>query len=234
MLESLIFKYNWETDFPKRSVPFDEIQFLRLPRIPIRSSDVNTNESIGEANKRVSELEPVIVVEINGEARAYPKSLLIFLADEVVNDVLGGVPIAVTWCPLCNVAVVVGRNINGKTFSFGVSGLLRKSNLLMWDKETESWWQQGTAEAIVGTMTGTKLETFPTQIVAFRDFKADFPQGTVLKGPRVEKPPLLTQVTTRLGIPTCSGRRSISAFQLWSGLSASRLGVKSAPTHSKN
>ena len=87
----------WKTDFSKHSVPYGEIQFLGVSRIPIISSDINTHDSIEEGSGRVSELEPVIVVEINGEARAYPQSLLIFVAVEVVNDVLGGVPIAVTW-----------------------------------------------------------------------------------------------------------------------------------------
>jgi len=81
--------------------------------------------------------------------------------------------------------MVFGRNINGKTFTFGVSGLLRQSNVVIWDRETESWWQQGTFEAIVGTMTGTKLEVLPAQVVSFRDFKAAFPQGTVLPGLKV-------------------------------------------------
>ena len=79
--------------------------------------------------------------------------------------------------------MVFGRNISGETFTFGVSGLLRQSNLIMWDRETESWWQQGTAEAIVGQMTGAKLELLPVQIVSFRDFSSAFPQGSVLKGP---------------------------------------------------
>ncbi len=79
--------------------------------------------------------------------------------------------------------MVFGRNITEETFTFGVSGLLRQSNLIMWDRETESWWQQGTSEAIVGEMAGAKLELFSFQIVSFRDFTSAFPRGTVLKGP---------------------------------------------------
>ena len=79
--------------------------------------------------------------------------------------------------------MVFGRNINGTTYNFAASGLLRQSNLVMWDQETESWWQQGTAEAIVGTMTGTELDTIPARTVPFHDFKATFPMGTVFKGP---------------------------------------------------
>ena len=78
--------------------------------------------------------------------------------------------------------MVFGRNINGEILTFAPSGLLRHSNLIMWDRETESWWQQGTLEAIAGTMAGTKLEGIPVQVVSFRDFKAAFPNGTVLGG----------------------------------------------------
>ncbi|MBI4197566.1 MAG: DUF3179 domain-containing protein [Chloroflexi bacterium] len=80
--------------------------------------------------------------------------------------------------------MVFGRTVQGKTLTFGVSGLLRQSNLVMWDRETESWWQQGTAQAIVGTLVGTTLEQLPSQVVAYRDFKEAYPGGKVLVGPR--------------------------------------------------
>ncbi|MBI4199967.1 MAG: DUF3179 domain-containing protein [Chloroflexi bacterium] len=70
--------------------------------------------------------------------------------------------------------------MNGRTLTFGVSGLLRQSNLVMWDHETESWWQQGTAEAIVGSLAGTRLEPIAAQVVTWREFKAAFPQGTTI------------------------------------------------------
>lgn len=80
--------------------------------------------------------------------------------------------------------MVFGRSIDGQTLTFGVSGLLRKSNLIMWDHETESWWQQSEAQAIVGEMAGTRLEVMATQVVSYRDFKKAFPDGRVLRGPR--------------------------------------------------
>ena len=94
---SVFASYTWATDFSNLSVPIDEIQFLGLPRVDIRSSEDPPHESIEEAAARLIALEPVIVVEVNGKARAYPQSMLISVPNEVVNDTLGGVPIAVTW-----------------------------------------------------------------------------------------------------------------------------------------
>lgn len=87
----------WKTDFSKRTVPLREIRYLGLSRVPIDPAETLAHEPIAEVSKRLSGLQPVIVVEVNGEVRAYPQSMLIFVATEVVNDTLGGVPIAVTW-----------------------------------------------------------------------------------------------------------------------------------------
>ena len=176
----VFFEYEWGTDYTKAAVPFSEISLV-IPRDAIPPIYEPDFISVREASDVLHSLEPVIVVEVNGEARAYPKTILV--SHEIVNDVLGDTPIAVTWCPLCDTSFVFSRSIDGRTFRFGVSGLLRDSNLIMWDWETESWWQQGTAEAIVGAMTGTSLLTLPFQVVAFKDFKAAFPEGEVLQGP---------------------------------------------------
>ncbi|MGQ9851612.1 MAG: DUF3179 domain-containing (seleno)protein [Aggregatilineaceae bacterium] len=85
---------------------------------------------------------PVVAVSVNGSARAYP--LAIMTRHEIVNDTLGGVPVAVTFCPLCNSAIVFERTVEGQVLRFGVSGLLRNSDLIMWDDATQSWWQQFT------------------------------------------------------------------------------------------
>ena len=135
--------------------------------------------SVERANEWMIDLEPVIPVQIGDDVRAYPQDSL--MSHEVVDDVVGGRPIAVTWCPLCNTALVFHREVDGQILTFGISGLLRQSNLIMWDHETESWWQQGTAEAIVGEMAGTSLVTIPSQVVTWRDFKAAFPDGRVLE-----------------------------------------------------
>ncbi|MCQ3977931.1 MAG: hypothetical protein DPW09_31270, partial [Anaerolineae bacterium] len=108
----------------------------------------------------------------------YP--LAILTRHEIANDEIAGIPVAVTFCPLCNAAVVFKREVNGEVLRFGVSGNLRNSDLIMWDNKTLSWWQQFTGEAIVGDLTGTRLELIPAQLVAWKDFKAAYPNGVVL------------------------------------------------------
>ncbi|MCZ6788909.1 MAG: DUF3179 domain-containing (seleno)protein, partial [Chloroflexi bacterium] len=144
------FGSHWKTDFSKRTVSFDEIISGGPPRDGIPPIYDPVFVGIDRANEWMIELEPVIVVQIGDDVRAYPLDSL--MSHEIVDDVVGGRPIAVTWCPLCNTALVFDREVDGRVFTFGVSGLLRQSNMIMWDHETESWWQQGTAEAIVGSM----------------------------------------------------------------------------------
>jgi hypothetical protein len=123
-------------------------------------------------------VQPVIALAVGGKAKAYP--LAILTRHEIANDEIAGVPVAVTFCPLCNAAVVFKRSVNGEVLRFGVTGNLRNSDLIMWDNKTLSWWQQFTGEAIVGDLTGTQLELIPAQLVAWKDFKAAYPHGTVL------------------------------------------------------
>ena len=102
---------------------------------------------------------------------------------EVANDVVGEAPVAVTFCPLCNSAIVFDRRIDGQVLRFGVSGNLRFSDLVMWDDATESWWQQLTGEAIVGDYVGRKLELVRSQLISFGLFRERYPDGLVLRGP---------------------------------------------------
>jgi hypothetical protein len=121
----------------------------------------------------------VLVVEIGDEARAYPVEILVW--HEIVNDRLGGRAIAVTYCPLCNSSLVFDREVEGVgVLRFGTTGNLRHSDLVMWDDRTESWWQQLTGEAVVGELTGTRLELLPSQTLGWADFKAHHPEGDVL------------------------------------------------------
>lgn len=123
-------------------------------------------------------LEPVIVVDIAGIARAYP--LQIMLYHEIVNDSFGGHPVAITFCPMCNTAIAFDRRLGGKVLDFGTTGLLRKSDLVMYDRQTESWWQQFTGEALVGQLAGDVLTRLDTEIVAFGEFQNNYPSGEVL------------------------------------------------------
>jgi hypothetical protein len=144
----------------------------------IRSLEDPPFISIAEGNESFVDNEPVIVVEINGDARAYPLGIL--TQHEIANDVVGGVPVAVTFCPLCNSAIVYARELDGVVYEFGVSGVLRNSDLVMYDRTTDSWWQQFTGEAIVGELTGALLDVVASTTVSWADFKETFPEGRVM------------------------------------------------------
>ena len=123
--------------------------------------------------------EPVAVVELGGEAKAYPLQILVW--HEIVNDTVGGVPVGVTYCPLCNTAISFRRPVvDGAATSFGTSGKLYHSNLVMYDRATRSLWPQALGVAVTGQLTGQRLERVATQLVAWRDFRAAFPGGRVL------------------------------------------------------
>jgi hypothetical protein len=99
---------------------------------------------------------------------------------EIVNDEIAGIPVAVTYCPLCNTAAIFDRRVEGTVLRFGVSGLLRNSDLVMWDSATHSLWQQITGEGIVGRFAGTQLEFLPSALVRWEDFRSEHPDGQVL------------------------------------------------------
>ena len=131
---------------------------------------------------RIADTEPVITVEIDGATpRAYPIRYLTW--HEIVNDEVAGIPVAVTFCPLCNSGITFDRRTARGTLSFGVSGKLRNSDMVMYDRQTESWWQQAIGEAIVGELTGTTLDTLPTWMESWAEFRARNPQGLVMDEP---------------------------------------------------
>ena len=135
-------------------------------------------QSVEDASAWLEPQSPVISVYFNDIARAYPLEILIW--HEIVNDEFGDVPVAVTFCPLCNSAITFDRRVDGETLRFGVSGFLINSDLVMWDDVTQSWWQQFTGEGIVGTHTDVLLDIIPSQVVGFGAFAGQFPDGEVL------------------------------------------------------
>lgn len=162
------------TDFSIASVDLSEIRSGGPPRDGIPPIYDPKTVPVAE-NAALPDNEPVIGLVINGEARAYPLRILIW--HEIANDVLGGIPVAVTFCPLCNAAIVFDRRItlpdgSHKTLAFGTTGNLRKSDLVMWDDVTESWWQQFLGQAIIGDLTGTELTVVPSRLESWGDFKA--------------------------------------------------------------
>ena len=126
--------------------------------------------------------EPVITLEIEGElARAYPIRYLTW--HEIVNDQVGDIPVAVTFCPLCNSGITFDRRVEQGVLSFGVSGKLRNSDMIMYDRETESWWQQAIGEAVVGDLNGTELDTLPSWMESWGAFLERNPDGLVMEQP---------------------------------------------------
>jgi hypothetical protein len=159
-------------------VPLEEIRPGGPPRDGIPPIDRPTFVSVGSARRWLSDREPVVMLAGQQVARAYPLQVLIW--HEIVNDTVRGVPVAVTFCPLCNLAVAFDRRVDGVVYDFGTSGMLRNSDLVMWDRQTESWWQQATGEAIVGAMTGKRLTPIPAAIVSFGEFRRAYANGEVL------------------------------------------------------
>ncbi|MFL2639882.1 MAG: DUF3179 domain-containing protein [Dehalococcoidia bacterium] len=121
---------------------------------------------------------PVAVIAIDGEAKAYPLGILTF--HEIVNDTVSGKPIVITYCPLCYTALGFEREVDGNVLNFGTTGNLRRSNLIMWDDLTESWWQQITGKAIIGDLAGVSLETINVNISSLDQFKHTYPSGLIL------------------------------------------------------
>jgi hypothetical protein len=171
-------KQEFSTDFSKHSVPYGEIMSGGPPKDGIPPIDFPSYVSIDEADEWLEPVEPVILVQVGEESRAYPLQILTW--HEIVNDTLGGLPLAVTFCPLCNTAIVFERTLDDLLLNFGTTGRLRFSNLIMYDRQTESWWQQANGEAIVGELLGKRLEFYPAVIISWDEFKNAHPQGTVL------------------------------------------------------
>ena len=168
----------WLTDFSRHTVSYDSIISGGPPRDGIPPLDEPTFTTPSDAEQWLGANEPVIAFELNGDARAYPLQILTW--HEIVNDVVGDEPVTITFCPLCNAALVFDRRLDGVVLDFGTSGKLRNSDLIMWDRQTESWWQQFTGEAIVGALTGKHLDILPASIISFADFAAAHPDGAVL------------------------------------------------------
>lgn len=165
------------TDFSEAAVDFSEIRSGGPPKDGIPSIDAPVFVSVAE-EKDLDPREPVIGLSVNGEARAYPLRILTW--HEIVNDEIAGIPVAVTYCPLCNAAIVFDRRVDGQVLEFGTTGKLRKSDLVMYDRQTESWWQQFLGEAIVGEKTGTRLTMLPSRLESWARFKERHPEGQVL------------------------------------------------------
>ena len=161
--------FEWgETDFSKASISFDEIMSGGPPKDGIPAIDDPAFVTATEVED-LAGTEPVISFVVGDDHRAYPLQILIW--HEIVNDTVGDVPITVTFCPLCNSAVVYDRRVGDAVLDFGTTGKLRNSDLVMYDRQTESWWQQFTGEGIVGAYTGAALKRLPSRLESFDRFR---------------------------------------------------------------
>ena len=169
-----------ETDFSRNAVDFGEIFSGGPPKDGIPSMDAPKFHAIAD-EADLDEKEPVVALAIDGVARAYPVRYLMWR--EIVNDQIDGKPVTVTYCPLCNSAVVFDGRLGDRTLTFGVTGKLRHSDMVMYDRQTESWWQQFTGEGIAGALTGETLTVLPSALRSWGAFKRDHPAGEVMAQP---------------------------------------------------
>ena len=175
-------EYEWtKTDTNLKNVSLSEIQMV-LPRHGFPTIDYP--KFIGKRDGFLSfyKDEPVISVVIDGLAKAYPLNMLTM--HEISNDTLAGIPILPTFCPLCNASMVYDRRVslNGeeKVLEFEVSGMLRNSDMIMADKESQSWWQQLMGLGIVGAYTDVELTIIASQVITVESFFVRYPNGQIL------------------------------------------------------
>lgn len=165
---------NWE----KHSVPLDSIFDGGVGKNDIPAIDFPEFVTVTQARSFLSEPDFGIFIDLNGAQKFYPYNILNW--HEVVNDNIGGKPLAVTFCPLCGSAIVYERVIQSDTLLFGVSGKLYESNLLMFDNKNESLWSQAMGEAVAGDYTGQKLVLVNSAVISFEEVADNFPETKVL------------------------------------------------------
>lgn len=188
------------TDFSRATVDFADVLSGGPPRDGIPSIDRPRFVALADARGWIDPREPVLVIEAETARRAqrragsdaaggtgesadgavhiYPLQILTW--HEIVNDEVGGVPVTVTYCPLCNTGVAFLREVHGAVLSFGTTGRLRFSNLIMYDRESESWWQQASGNGIAGHFAGARLTPVPVLMMPFRDARELWPEARVL------------------------------------------------------
>ncbi|UCD02950.1 MAG: DUF3179 domain-containing protein [Candidatus Aenigmatarchaeota archaeon] len=155
-----------------------KIQSGGPPKDGIPSIDNPQYVSVEEADKWIQDNELVLAIEYKGVKRVYPLQIMVW--HEIVNDEIAGDPILITYCPLCGSGIAYERTINGEAVEFGTSGKLYNSNLVMYDRKTDSYWSQIDGLAIVGELTGMELTPVSIDTVVWRDWKKAHPDSEVL------------------------------------------------------
>ncbi len=174
--------YNqWEHHFPKTNFANSSIDFAEVVTYGAPNSippiDDPVFKRVGQLGN-IGALEPVVSIDINGDKRAYPIRVLLF--HEIVNDVVGGVPVVVTYCAFCNSAIVFDRRVKEEVLDFANTGTYRHFGMVMYDKQSQSWWQQFIGQAVVGDRLGQELKSLPARMESLEKFRQRVPDGLVL------------------------------------------------------
>ena len=173
--------HRWNTNFQIASVALTELQTSGLERYRAEPIDKPRFLTVAEADAFLESRDPVIAISIGSLARAYPLRYLVW--SEVVNDLVDGRPLLITYDPRANAVQVFERRLLGAATRFATVDALHRGGRLLWDSLTQSWWRQFTGEAIVGDYTGLRLQPRPSLLLGYEEFRRTFPDGRVL-GPR--------------------------------------------------
>jgi len=149
------------------------------PKDGIPSIDIPKFIFLDEANRQLDDDDLVLGLYYEGVAKAYPHNILNW--HEIVNDKINGERILVTYCPLCRTGIAFKPLVNGQEVEFGTSGKLYNSELVMYDRLTDSYWSQTPGKAIIGPATGQVLEKVPLDTVRWKDWKLAHPDTLVLR-----------------------------------------------------
>lgn len=168
------------TDFNQCTAPIAEVRSGGPGKDGIRSIEMPEFQPV--SSSALADEEPVITVSFNGDTRTYPLQILIW--HEIVNDEVGGVPVAVTYCPLCNASIVFDRRLNDKVLEFGTTGNLRRSDLVMYDRQTESWFQQYDGTGLFGMLAGEVLTALPARLESVGDVRMRGGDSLIMATPK--------------------------------------------------
>ena len=165
-------------DNPQSIVPLNQIASGGPPPDGIPSIDSPKFITVGQAEGFMSDNDLILGVNINGDVKGYPLQIMVW--HEIVNDNVGGTPVAVTYCPLCFTNQVFNRTVGGEILEFGTSGKLYNSNLVMYDRNSNSLWSQAMAQSIVGKFAGASLDRVPFDLAYWKDWKNLYPNSKIL------------------------------------------------------
>ena len=168
----------FSTDFSRALISYTDVVAGGPPKDGIPAIDNPRLVTIADANRWMEPNEPVIVVLVGNVARVYPLQILMW--HEIVNDQIGDTPLSITYCPLCNTGIVFDRRFDNQILDFGVSGRLVYSNMIMYDRQSETWWIQATGRGIAGRYAGQQLRLYPSMMLSWHEAVEAYPDARVL------------------------------------------------------